>query len=184
MIRRPPRSTLFPYTTLFRSAFAYELVDDENLWAKRIGEEVELDVGDSIVTGILRQYVNMNLFVELDPEKGKYIIVAARGAEPWLLFDKEGKAQLEKIVFGQPFPFADNDYSFSIEKVFDNAVIKTNWKNGSEKLRNPAIIAIIEQDGTEQKAVLELRKPFHHKAASGTITLIFRPVPDNSTVSN
>src|SRR2546422_8048141 len=25
MIRRPPRSTLFPYTTLFRSAFAREL---------------------------------------------------------------------------------------------------------------------------------------------------------------
>src|SRR3712207_8643319 len=24
MIRRPPRSTLFPYTTLFRSAFEYE----------------------------------------------------------------------------------------------------------------------------------------------------------------
>src|SRR5256885_4268886 len=24
MIRRPPRSTLFPYTTLFRSAYAYE----------------------------------------------------------------------------------------------------------------------------------------------------------------
>src|SRR5690554_6984785 len=27
MIRRPPRSTLFPYTTLFRSG--YELIDDE-----------------------------------------------------------------------------------------------------------------------------------------------------------
>src|SRR5438034_3297786 len=26
MIRRPPRSTLFPYTTLFRSAFGYEAV--------------------------------------------------------------------------------------------------------------------------------------------------------------
>src|SRR2546425_4365437 len=26
MIRRPPRSTLFPYTTLFRSVFAAELV--------------------------------------------------------------------------------------------------------------------------------------------------------------
>src|SRR5690242_21203521 len=25
MIRRPPRSTLFPYTTLFRSAYAYHL---------------------------------------------------------------------------------------------------------------------------------------------------------------
>src|SRR5258708_17467822 len=27
MIRRPPRSTLFPYTTLFRSAFAKFVVD-------------------------------------------------------------------------------------------------------------------------------------------------------------
>src|SRR3989338_7743570 len=27
MIRRPPRSTLFPYTTLFRSLFAYALHD-------------------------------------------------------------------------------------------------------------------------------------------------------------
>src|SRR5260370_5049049 len=28
MIRRPPRSTLFPYTTLFRSRFRHALVDD------------------------------------------------------------------------------------------------------------------------------------------------------------
>src|SRR3712207_7721564 len=28
MIRRPPRSTLFPYTTLFRSPLGIELVDD------------------------------------------------------------------------------------------------------------------------------------------------------------
>src|SRR2546429_6415292 len=27
MIRRPPRSTLFPYTTLFRSTEAFDLVD-------------------------------------------------------------------------------------------------------------------------------------------------------------
>src|SRR2546427_7125014 len=27
MIRRPPRSTLFPYTTLFRSLWAFTLVD-------------------------------------------------------------------------------------------------------------------------------------------------------------
>src|SRR2546422_6841749 len=27
MIRRPPRSTLFPYTTLFRSAISFPLID-------------------------------------------------------------------------------------------------------------------------------------------------------------
>src|SRR3712207_8783720 len=30
MIRRPPRSTLFPYTTLFRSAHAGEAVGDQD----------------------------------------------------------------------------------------------------------------------------------------------------------
>src|SRR5258708_21585777 len=35
MIRRPPRSTLFPYTTLFRSRVARE----EYAWARRAFEE-------------------------------------------------------------------------------------------------------------------------------------------------
>src|SRR5260221_8935887 len=33
MIRRPPRSTLFPYTTLFRSASTAPAVDEEQLHA-------------------------------------------------------------------------------------------------------------------------------------------------------
>src|SRR3989442_9842539 len=38
MIRRPPRSTLFPYTTLFRSiqAFAHEDRDDGERWPRRV----------------------------------------------------------------------------------------------------------------------------------------------------
>src|SRR3712207_7613521 len=35
MIRRPPRSTLFPYTTLFRSAHRARLVDLDGLDARR-----------------------------------------------------------------------------------------------------------------------------------------------------
>src|SRR5258708_31921208 len=31
MIRRPPRSTLFPYTTLFRSQFRFEPLDSEQI---------------------------------------------------------------------------------------------------------------------------------------------------------
>src|SRR5258708_29992837 len=30
MIRRPPRSTLFPYTTLFRSQFSYPKIDEND----------------------------------------------------------------------------------------------------------------------------------------------------------
>src|SRR3712207_8154584 len=40
MIRRPPRSTLFPYTTLFRSRFA-------RLWDVRSGKELRHLAGHS-----------------------------------------------------------------------------------------------------------------------------------------
>src|SRR5256885_7440695 len=40
MIRRPPRSTLFPYTTLFRSAVA------ESRWRHNRGEVVQPYAGD------------------------------------------------------------------------------------------------------------------------------------------
>src|SRR2546430_12099420 len=36
MIRRPPRSTLFPYTTLFRSPG--RILDDDRLLPERLGE--------------------------------------------------------------------------------------------------------------------------------------------------
>src|SRR5258708_30145596 len=41
MIRRPPRSTLFPYTTLFRSDEAHKMsapADDRKTYAYRLGE--------------------------------------------------------------------------------------------------------------------------------------------------
>src|SRR2546421_2848907 len=42
MIRRPPRSTLFPYTTLFRSVFRQDEEDDHRIAHRRIFErEVE-----------------------------------------------------------------------------------------------------------------------------------------------
>src|SRR3989442_4424696 len=36
MIRRPPRSTLFPYTTLFRSDFRVDFVVDKGMFARTI----------------------------------------------------------------------------------------------------------------------------------------------------
>src|SRR3712207_7597888 len=40
MIRRPPRSTLFPYTTLFRSRLWHEREADAGLALRIVGEEV------------------------------------------------------------------------------------------------------------------------------------------------
>src|SRR5256885_9624603 len=34
MIRRPPRSTLFPYTTLFRSEYTFDAPGDPLRWSK------------------------------------------------------------------------------------------------------------------------------------------------------
>src|SRR5256885_9399370 len=42
MIRRPPRSTLFPYTTLFRSSIVDSTVRLHGLPAARIREDVEV----------------------------------------------------------------------------------------------------------------------------------------------
>src|SRR3712207_6875912 len=41
MIRRPPRSPLFPYTTLFRSLFAFYGMADERIRIMELGHEVE-----------------------------------------------------------------------------------------------------------------------------------------------
>src|SRR5256885_12080183 len=41
MIRRPPRSTLFPYTTLFRSLLSREVLDAEQV--KRLAAGLPLD---------------------------------------------------------------------------------------------------------------------------------------------
>src|SRR3712207_7372695 len=46
MIRRPPRSTLFPYTTLFRSTPLWPCVHELSLWLGRVlGEDGARIVG-------------------------------------------------------------------------------------------------------------------------------------------
>src|SRR3712207_7619038 len=46
MIRRPPRSTLFPYTTLFRSLAATALADDDAVRAHAEGVADQVADGD------------------------------------------------------------------------------------------------------------------------------------------
>src|SRR2546429_9945647 len=45
MIRRPPRSTLFPYTTLFRSALRLGTREETERWVKPFGVRHEKLVG-------------------------------------------------------------------------------------------------------------------------------------------
>ena len=87
---------------------------------------------------------------------------------------KKGEKRAERAVFGNPYPFADNEYSFNIEKIIDGAIVKTDWTNGSEKLLRPAVIVTIKQNGTSRQIVLELNKPIHHKMESGMLILLYR----------
>src|SRR3712207_8728754 len=51
MIRRPPRSTLFPYTTLFRSISLFQAVGRPGLDARRIG--LREDLGAAVLADVL-----------------------------------------------------------------------------------------------------------------------------------
>src|SRR5438874_4339794 len=54
MIRRPPRSTLFPYTTLFRSKVRPNHETNINIIARRTGKDVNSHtVLDGIITTIM-----------------------------------------------------------------------------------------------------------------------------------
>ncbi len=103
--------------------------------------------------------------------------IAARGAKPWLLLFNKRRKRAEKAILGRFYTFADKEYSFSIEKIMDEAIIKNDWKNNSERLLRPAIIATIEQNGTGRQTVLELNKPFHYKTKFGTLVLFYRRKP-------
>ena len=121
---------------------------------------------------------------DLRSAKGKHILVVARGYEPWLLLSKKGKKRVEKAVLGRFYPFANEQYSFSIEKIMDGAIIKTEWNNNSENLLHPAIIAAVEQNGTGHQTVLELNRPFHHRTKFGTLVLLFRRRPEPSRAAD
>lgn len=111
---------------------------------------------------------------DLQDAAGKYILAVASGTQPWLLMSKKGRKRAEKAAIGRPYPFADKEYSFNIEKIIDGAIVKTDWTNGSERLLNPAVITTIKENGTSNQAVLELNKPLHHRTKSGTLVMLYR----------
>src|SRR5256885_11157361 len=72
MIRRPPRSTLFPYTTLFRSAYesSVEQAIDPDEWCKMLAVEKIIGNWDSF--GYNR---GKNMFVYRPPIDGRWKLV-------------------------------------------------------------------------------------------------------------
>ncbi len=111
---------------------------------------------------------------DLGGEEGKYIIAVAAGAEPQLVFAEKGKMRTKKLVLGESYPFTNKEYSFTVEKILESGVLKKDWKNNTEKLLHPAIVVTIERNGVQRQSVLELNKPYHDKAGSETMVLMYR----------
>src|SRR5256885_2609381 len=70
MIRRPPRSTLFPYTTLFRSAFHHLGMGPAVLVHQRLGH-VAVDVRSEEHTSELQSPCNLVCRLLLEKKKNK-----------------------------------------------------------------------------------------------------------------
>src|SRR3712207_8893747 len=86
MIRRPPRSTLFPYTTLFRSVWGDEFRDERtvDVHIRHLREKIERDprnpefihtargVGDRKSTRLNSSHANISYAVFCLKKKKKY----------------------------------------------------------------------------------------------------------------
>ena len=107
----------------------------------------------------------------------KSLLITAPGVNPCLRYSRKGKKRVERASLGKSYPLADASYSFRIENIIDGAIVKTDWKNKSESLMHPAVIATVERDGAGRQIVLELNKPSHHKTEFGTLVLLYRRNP-------
>src|SRR3712207_9588918 len=70
MIRRPPRSTLFPYTTLFRSAYS---TDIKELFSEE--EQPEVVIAGRMMS---RRVMGKASFAELQDSKGRVQVYISR----------------------------------------------------------------------------------------------------------
>src|SRR3712207_9078143 len=79
MIRRPPRSTLFPYTTLFRSFL--NRIDDIVVFHQLTEDEI-IEIVDLMVARVEGQLANKDMSLEITQDAKK--LLAARGFDPVL----------------------------------------------------------------------------------------------------
>src|SRR2546430_580824 len=110
MIRRPPRSTLFPYTTLFRSLWERQsltrarLLLGERALARRVRATLRrLVYGAPLPAGALKEIrdVRRRMEVELGKEtRGRWHVKLGRGG----LVDIEFLAQALQLVHGATHP--------------------------------------------------------------------------------
>src|SRR2546427_8414532 len=90
MIRRPPRSTLFPYTTLFRSAFAEDRVATVSVPLAARVVSVRAHVGDIVKAGD-----ELATLVSPEALRVRYEVEAARSAHDVATRSEEHTSELQ-----------------------------------------------------------------------------------------
>src|SRR2546425_10588016 len=102
MIRRPPRSTLFPYTTLFRSHWKLRLLDVDSLESLTADECLSM-APDNMGNGLAyregewfyQEFVQTPILPAASPilyrQKGVYVVIGGAGGlgEVWTRFMME-----------------------------------------------------------------------------------------------
>src|SRR5947207_14519256 len=96
MIRRPPRSTLFPYTTLFRSAYALEFPEPADV-VRKLDQKMQYSEGEVMAT------VSYAL---LDPASGGLRISSA-GHFPPVIAAPGRRGALAEIAVDAPIGVTD-----------------------------------------------------------------------------
>ena len=109
-----------------------------------------------------------------------YVIACAPDSGAWLFSYQLGARQATPATLGQVFPFANQEYSFTIESITDGAEVKMEWRNKSDALLQPAIVVSVECNDQKQQAVLELGKVHHQETDGGTAILLYRREPDSA----
>ncbi len=116
-------------------------------------------------------------FLDFHVSAGRYILAVAPGPQSHLLYLKDGKKCVAQVQTGKRYAFEDKRYSFGVDEIRPKARIEMVWRNGSEMLLHPAVVATILRGDTAQQVVLELGQPCHHKTTSGTLVVLYRHVP-------
>lgn len=118
-------------------------------------------------------------YYDLRGETKTYLILTGGREKPRVIFSEDGNLADQELDAKMAYSL-EKDYSFKVEQVYPRALLKTAWKNGTERLLHPALVAQWRQGNEKQEFLLELNQPHHLKTEKGMMVVLFRRVNQGS----
>ncbi|MBN1766330.1 MAG: hypothetical protein JW860_13805 [Sedimentisphaerales bacterium] len=117
-------------------------------------------------------YRHMAIRDRLDSQS--FFIMVSPQQKPMLVSCQKDNLNTEELVLGRKYSLSEK-YHFIVEQISAQAILKDQWKNNSETLKNPAIIVFLDDDaGTQEQFALELGTPVHKNISEGTFVFMFK----------